>query len=105
MKYIYFTVNTPLSHCDLVRQAIGSAGAGIIGEYSFCSFTTKGVGRSIPTDKAKQKYGKQNILSLQNEEKIESFCVHDKLENVISAIRAVHPYEEPAIVYWEVEIV
>ncbi len=47
MKYkLVFTV--PLSHADIVREAIGKAGAGKLGNYSYCSFSTRGIGRFIP---------------------------------------------------------
>ena len=43
---LVFTV--PTTHADAVRKAVGEAGAGKIGNYSFCSFSTKGTGQFKP---------------------------------------------------------
>ena len=45
---VKITVHVPTENADTVRDSIGRTGAGTIGEYSYCSFTTKGVGRFIP---------------------------------------------------------
>ena len=51
-KYkLIFTV--PSTHADATRKAIGEAGAGKLGNYSFCSFTTKGIGRFKPEEGAR----------------------------------------------------
>ena len=39
-KYVKIAVNVPESHADALREAIGKAGAGKIGNYSFCSFSS-----------------------------------------------------------------
>ena len=55
-KYkLIFTV--PLSHADAVRQAIGKAGAGTYPNYSFCSFSTRGIGRFKPETGANPAIG------------------------------------------------
>jgi hypothetical protein len=43
MDFTRVKINTtvPLTHVDVVREALGKAGAGQIGEYSFCSFLLK----------------------------------------------------------------
>lgn len=44
-KSIKFVVFVPITHADAVRQALGEAGAGKIGNYDFCSFSSRGTGR------------------------------------------------------------
>lgn len=105
MKVLKFTVNTPLSHCDQVRKAIGDAGAGKINGYSHCSFSVRGQGRSIPSDKSRPYIGTTNKMEVIDEEKIESFCEPKKFDEVVEAIKDSHPYQEPAISFWEVEII
>lgn len=39
LKY-KFVVFVPVSHADIVREAMAESGAGIIGNYSHCSFST-----------------------------------------------------------------
>ena len=104
-KYYALTVNTPEKDCDKVREAMGKAGAGLIGSYGFCSFSHKGIGRSLPLNGANPAIGEVGKMEAIPEEKIETFCTEDKLKAVIKAIKESHPYEEPAITYFPVEIV
>lgn len=97
------TVNTPINSCNKVRQAMGKAGAGAFGEYLHCSFSVRGVGRSIPSNKSNPTIGQVETLNHIEEEKIETFCLPDMLESVIKAIKTAHPYEEPAITAWRAE--
>jgi hypothetical protein len=52
MNRYKLVVTVPLTHADQVRAAIGDAGGGKIGEYSHCSFSSRGEGRFIPLDGA-----------------------------------------------------
>lgn len=86
----------PESHTDIVREAMGNAGAGKIGNYNFCTFSTKGVGRFKPNDKANPHIGEAGKLEEVVEERIETVCPKELLPNVLEAIKKVHPYEEIA---------
>ena len=44
-EIVKLVVFVPESHADTVREAMGKAGAGVLGNYSFCTFSTKGIGR------------------------------------------------------------
>ena len=48
MKKYKLVVYVPEDHADKLREAMGKAGAGEIGNYEFCTFTTKGIGRFRP---------------------------------------------------------
>ena len=48
VQRVKLVVFVPLTHSDAVRQAMGVAGAGKIGNYSYCSFSMRGVGRYRP---------------------------------------------------------
>ncbi len=76
---------------------MGETGAGVIGNYSFCSFSTKGTGRFKPNDKANPYIGKLHCLEEVEEERIEVVCPREKAKQIIKAIREVHPYEEVAL--------
>lgn len=76
---------------------MGDAGAGRIGNYVYCSFTTVGVGRFLPLEGANPAIGAVGQSEAVVEERIETVCAENKLPGVIQAIRAAHPYEEPAI--------
>lgn len=101
MKSVKIVVFVPLTHTDIVRKAIGDAGAGIIGNYDYCSFSSRGVGRFKPNEKANPHIGSANKLEAVEEERIEFVCPKDKAKKVISAMKKVHPYEEVAFDVYE----
>ena len=90
-------VTIPIENVDEVRNAICEAGAGVIGNYTHCSMSTKCVGTFKPTDEANLYIGEKNNLEFVEEEKLEVVCDVNIVKNVISKLREVHPYEEPAI--------
>ena len=93
-------VFVPLDHADKVREAIGEAGGGKLGKYSFCSFSTRGIGRFKPDEGAKPHIGTVGKFEQVEEEKIEIICDEKIMEDVIAAIKRVHPYEEIAMDIW-----
>jgi hypothetical protein len=90
-------VYVPLTHADAVREAVGTAGAGKIGKYSFCSFSTRGIGRFKPEDGAQPHIGTVGKFEEVEEERIEVTCDSNTVDDVIAAIKKVHPYEEVAL--------
>ncbi|KHO54784.1 MAG: NIF3-related protein [archaeon GW2011_AR19] len=96
-KNVKIIVFVPLTHCDIVRKAIGEANGGILGNYSYCSFSSKGIGRFKPNEKANPHIGETNKLEKVDEEKIEFICPRKTAKKVINAIKKVHPYEEIAL--------
>ena len=97
VKKVKIFVTIPLKNVEEVRNAVCEAGAGIIGDYSFCTSSTKSIGTFIPNEKANPHIGERNKLEYVEEEKLEVICDVDKVKNVIVKLRKVHPYEEPAI--------
>lgn len=95
--YVTIVITVPESHADLVREAMGHAGAGKIGNYSFCSFTIKGTGRFMPLKGANPFIGNVNSLETVAEERIETVCLRELLDDVLEAIKKAHPYEETVI--------
>lgn len=90
-------VTIPLENVEEVRNVICEAGAGVIGNYTHCSMSTKCVGTFKPTDEANPYIGEKNNLEFVDEEKLEVVCDVKKVKEVVSILRKVHPYEEPAI--------
>ncbi len=86
----------PVENADEIRQALGSAGAGQIGEYSFCSYSIIGKGRFIPSENASPHIGESGVPETVEEERIEVVCERSKAKQVISAMKSAHPYEEVA---------
>jgi hypothetical protein len=96
---IMFTV--PESHALIVREAMGKAGAGLIGNYDNCSLAYKVTGYYRPLAGANPFIGQIDKLESVDEIKIETVCTEDKLKEVIQAINSVHPYDQIAMDVFE----
>jgi hypothetical protein len=105
IKRYKIVVYVPESYADKLREAMGKAGAGVIGNYSHCTFTIKGTGRFKPEEGAVPAVGEVGKLEAINEDRIETVCEESKLRDVLSAIKAVHPYEEPATDVYPIEVI
>lgn len=103
MEQVKIVVFVPESHADAVRQAMGEAGAGKIGNYTGCSFSSKGVGRFLPQEGANPTIGEVGKTEAVEEERIEMVCPREIMSEVIAAIKAVHPYEEVALDVYPLE--
>ena len=87
----------PPQHTDALRAALSTAGAGRIGDYFECSFSTFGHGTFCGGASTKPAIGKSGRLERVEECRMEMVCPASELDQVISVLRHVHPYEEPAI--------
>lgn len=94
MKIFKIVTFVPIKDAQKVRDAMGDAGAGVLGNYHHASFSTKGIGRFIPEQGAHPAIGEVGRLTEVEEEKIEVICEGDKVKEVIAAIKKTHPYEE-----------
>lgn len=95
-KLFHIYVYTPTSHVFKVRNALFEAGAGEIGNYNNCSFSSNGIGTFKPNENASPFIGKNNQLEEVQEQKIEVIVSQDKVNAVLSAMQKAHPYEEIA---------
>jgi hypothetical protein len=95
-------VYVPESHAETVLTAIGDAGAGRLGDYSHCSFTSPGTGRFTPLPGALPYIGTAGEPEEVSEVRIECMVEEEVLDAVVQALRAAHPYEEPAFMSWPV---
>jgi hypothetical protein len=96
-NFVTIVVIVPETHADAVRDAMGKAGAGKTEHYSFGSFSVKGISRFMPLSGSHPFIGTQNNLETVNEERIETICALELLEDVIKVIKEIHPYEETII--------
>lgn len=91
-----FVVFVPTSHADAVRKALGEAGAGFTGRYSQCMFSSEGEGQFMPLTGTHPFIGEINKLERTGECRIETVIPKSRLALMMSAVRMVHPYEEPS---------
>ncbi len=86
---------------DDVRHALASAGAGLIGEYSVCSFVTTGVGTFLGSERSRPAVGRPQQMERAPEHRLEMVCSKRALALALTTLRQFHPYEEPAIDVYE----
>lgn len=96
-------VYVPTSHEDAVRKAMTSADAGNIGNYSDCTFNTKGTGTFRPSEGSNPFIGRSETLEIVEEVKIESICEQRNLNKIINNMIKAHPYEEVAYDIYKLE--
>lgn len=105
MKKFKIVVYVPESDADKLREAMGNAGAGVIGNYTHCTFSIKGTGRFKPGEGSNPAIGEVGRLEQVAEERIETVCAEEKLRDVLRAIKEAHPYEEPATDVYPIEMI
>ena len=86
----------PVTHVEQVKDAMFSAGAGNIGNYTNVAWQVLGEGQFMPLSGSEAFIGQVDCLEKIAEFKVEMVCAEQKLEAVIRAFRTAHPYEEPA---------
>ena len=96
MSRVKIVTFVPNENADDVREALGKAGAGVLGEYSFCSFSSAGIGRFKPSEKANPHIGEKGEINAVMEHRVEVTCERSDAKKVISALKKAHPYEEVA---------
>lgn len=97
------SVFVPVSHAETLLEALGEAGAGHIGNYSHCSFTTEGEGRFLPLDGTDPFIGKKGQLEKVEEMKVETVYPISIEKRVLKALFKAHPYEEVAYDVYKLE--
>lgn len=97
IKKVKIVVFIPEEKVSELRDAVCNAGAGVIGNYTYCTSSTKVSGTYIPNENAKPYEGVANTLEFVDEIKLEFMCDVKLVKNVMKIIREIHPYEEPCI--------
>jgi hypothetical protein len=86
----------PETHLDVVKQAVFTAGAGCIGDYDHCCWQTLGQGQFRALEGSQPFLGEQGRVETVAEYKVEMVCDQALMKEVVKALLASHPYEEPA---------
>lgn len=86
----------PEADLDRLSRALFDAGAGRIGNYSACSFRSVGTGTFFGEAGTNPAVGQSGRLEQVVEVRLETLVPIARLEPVLRALRAAHPYEEPA---------
>ena len=94
---VKLSVAIPPESVEEVRKAICEAGAGVLGNYTYCTMTTECIGTFRPDENAEPYIGKNSELNRVKEVKLETFCDVKDVKKIVARLREVHPYEEPSI--------
>ncbi|MFV0476621.1 MAG: NGG1p interacting factor NIF3 [Parahaliea sp.] len=86
----------PKSHLASVKDAVFEAGAGRIGNYDRCCWQVLGQGQFRPLTGASPFLGVTGALEQLAEYRVELVCDPPCIKAVLAALKAAHPYEEPA---------
>jgi hypothetical protein len=97
-KLVVFVPETAL---EAVRDALFEAGAGRIGEYERCSWYTAGTGTFLGGEGADPSIGERGREERVAELRLETVFPAERQGEVVAALRAAHPYEEPAFDVYE----
>lgn len=89
-------VFVPPDAVERVAEALFAAGAGRIGNYSRCSFRSPGTGTFFGEAGANPALGQAGQLERVQEIRLETLLPLDRVDAAVKAMRAAHPYEEPA---------
>lgn len=86
----------PLSDAERLIDALAAAGAGALGDYERCAWVAGGTGTFRPLTGANPAIGRVGEIARVAETRVEMVVPASRRAAVIAALRAAHPYEEPA---------
>ena len=93
VKLVWFV---PAEALEATRDAVFEAGAGRIGDYQRCSWYTAGTGTFLGGESTDPAVGESGREEHVPELRVETVVPGDAIQDVVAALRAAHPYEEPA---------
>jgi hypothetical protein len=94
-------VFVPPDALDAVRDAVFAAGAGRIGGYERCSWYTEGTGTFLGGEGTAPTVGERGVEERVPELRLETVFPAERQTDVVAALCAAHPYEEPAFDVYE----
>ncbi len=89
-------VFVPADSLDALRDALFAAGAGRIAGYEHCSWYTEGIGTFLGGEETSPSVGERGVEERVPELRLETVFPAERQDEVLAALRAAHPYEEPA---------
>ena len=91
-------LNTYVPHAQLemVKAALFTAGAGALGNYAECSFSSEGTGSFMPLEGSNAFVGEKGKQHMEPETQLQVVLPKHSKSKVISALQQAHPYETVA---------
>jgi len=97
------TVYIPATHLESVKGALFAAGAGRYARYDRCCWQVLGQGQFRPLPGSEPYLGRTGVEERVAEYRVEMLCAEPDVAAVTAALRAAHPYEEPAFDFVRIE--
>ena len=97
---IFYVPNT---HLETVKEAVFAVGAGAIGDYKYCCWQVLGQGQFQPLPGSQPFIGQHDQLEQVPEWRVELVVAASHIKSVVTALKAAHPYEEPAYAVYRLE--
>ena len=98
-----FCFYVPATHLEAVKNAVFATGAGRIGAYDNCCWQVGGEGQFRPLAGSSPFLGAEGAVESVAEYKVELVCSDEVIAAAVAALKAAHPYEEPAYQVWKLE--
>ena len=86
----------PHAHLKTVQEALFAAGAGALGNYAECSFSSEGAGSFVPLEGSTAYVGKKGERHIEPETQLQVVLPKHYKNKVLSALQLAHPYETVA---------
>lgn len=97
IKRVKISVAVPSPYTEKIRREVCDSGAGVIGNYTYCSSMYKTVGTFMPNEDANPFIGTNNKLEYVEEDMLEFICNIKDAKKIYNLIKNIHPYEESVI--------
>lgn len=97
VDYVKLEIFLPRTHLEVLAKTLYQADAGHIGRYDCCLSYSPVRSTWRPLSGTNPYLGEENVISEEEEFKVEVTIRYEKLQDTIQAIKEVHPYEEPVI--------
>ena len=92
----------PKSHLTSVKDALFEQGAGQLGDYDRCAWQVLGRGQFRPLAGSNPFLGEVGNNHAVDEYRVEMVVADERIQDVLSCLARVHPYQQPAYEYWQI---
>ena len=92
----------PKSHLESVKDALSEQGAGQLGDYERCAWQVLGQGQFLPLAGSNPFLGEVGNNNAVDEYRVETVVADELINDVLSCLADVHPYQQPAYEYWQI---
>ena len=97
VSFLKLEIFIPETHLGALKAVLREVDAGHIGNYDCCLSYSQVMSTWRPLAGTDPYIGKENVIGIEPELKVEVTIRTEKLRETMEAIKRVHPYEEPVI--------